>query len=95
VSELNAGMMRPKTPDQIELSYYQAGLFCRMIEEKFGFEKIRQSLQLFADNLPVEEVFRRTLGWDTKTLDAQYAAYLEALLKPIARASTFSGSPWK
>ena len=89
VSELNAGMMRPKSPDQIELSYYQAGLFCRMIEEKFGFEMIRQSLQLFADNLPVEEVFRRTLGWDTKTLDAQYASYLDGILKPVASRLDF------
>ena len=89
VSELNAGMMRPKSPDQIELSYYQAGLFCRMIEEKFGFEKIRQSLELFSENLPVEEVFRRTLGWDTKALDAQYASYLDGILKPVASRLDF------
>ncbi len=62
VSELNAGMMRPKSPEQIELSYLQAGLFCSMIEEKFGFEKIRQSLELFAANKPAEEVFLQTLG---------------------------------
>jgi hypothetical protein len=49
VSELNAGMMRPDSPGQITLSYYQAALFCAMVEEKFGFEKIRQSLALYAD----------------------------------------------
>ncbi len=84
VSELNAGMMRPKSPEQVELSYYQAGLFCSMVEEKFGFEKIRQSLLLFADNKPTEEVFRQTLGWDEKTVDAQYAAFLDARLKAVA-----------
>ncbi len=89
VSELNAGMMRPKSPEQIELSYYQAGLFCRMIEEKFGFQKIKESLALFAENLPVEEVFRRTLGWDMAALDAQYAAYLDARLKPLASRLNF------
>jgi tetratricopeptide (TPR) repeat protein len=89
VSELNAGMMRPKSPGQIELSYYQAGLFCKMIEEKFGFQKILESLTLFADNVSVEEVFRRTLGWDAAALDAQYAAYLDARLKPIAARLNF------
>jgi tetratricopeptide (TPR) repeat protein len=89
VSELNAGMMRPKAPEQIELSYYQAGLFCSMIEEKFGFDKIKQSLALFAENKPTEEVFRQTLGWDAKTMDAQYAAFLDARLKPLAPRLNF------
>jgi tetratricopeptide (TPR) repeat protein len=89
VSELNAGMMRPKSPDQVELSYYQAGLFCRMIEEKFGFEKIRQSLALFAENKAADEVFLKTLGWDAAALDAQYAAYLDARLKPVASRLNF------
>jgi cellulose synthase operon protein C len=89
VSELNAGMMRPKSPEQIELSYYQAGLFCSMIEEKFGFDKIRQSLVLLAEKRPEQEVFRQVLGWDEKTLDAQYAAYLDARLKPLAARLDF------
>ncbi len=89
VSELNAGMMRPMSPDQVELSYYQAALFCRMIEEKFGFEKIKQSLALFAENKPTEEVFRQTLGWDTQTVDARYAAFLDARLKAIAPRLNF------
>ena len=52
VSELNSGMMRPKFPEQIAFSYYQASLVCELIEEKFGFAKIREALALFADNLP-------------------------------------------
>jgi cellulose synthase operon protein C len=89
VSELNAGMMRPKYPEQIELSYYQASLFCVMIEEKFGFEKIKQSLALFAQDKPQEEVFRQTLGWDANTLDAQYAAFLDTRLKTLASELDF------
>jgi tetratricopeptide (TPR) repeat protein len=62
VSELNAGMMRPKSPHQIGLSYWQASLVCELIEEKFGFEKIKQTLHLFAENKSAEEVFRRWAG---------------------------------
>ncbi len=84
VGELNSGMMRPKSPQQIEFSYYQAGLFCQLIEEKFGFEKIRQSLQLFAENEPPDSVFRRALGWDSATLEAEYKRFLESRLGALA-----------
>jgi tetratricopeptide (TPR) repeat protein len=92
VSELNAGMMRPKTPEQIELSYFQAALFCELIEEKFGFDKIRRSLELFARNTPSESVFREVLGWDSATLDAEYARYLEDRLKEPAGHLNFPKS---
>jgi tetratricopeptide (TPR) repeat protein len=84
VSELNAGMMRPKSPEQISLSYYQAALVCEMIEAKFGFDKIRQTLNLFAQNQPTEEVFREALGWNTATLDREYLLYLDTRLKAAA-----------
>jgi cellulose synthase operon protein C len=90
VSELNAGMMRPKSPGQITLSYYQAALACELIEERFGFEKIKQALLLFARNLPVEEVFKQALGWDMATFDAEYARFLDARLKTVAGRLDFS-----
>lgn len=93
VSELNSGMMRPKFPEQIELSYYQASLFCELVEEKFGFEKIRQSLQLFARNEPPESVFRQVLGWDTAALDAEYARFVESRLREAAAHLNFPASP--
>jgi tetratricopeptide (TPR) repeat protein len=89
VSELNSGMMRPKFPEQIALSYYQASLVCQLIVEKFGFGKIREALELFAQNLPQEEVFRRSLGWDSATLDAEYSRFVEARLKDTARNMDF------
>ena len=89
VSELNAGMMRPRFPGQIEMSYYQAGLFCRMIEEKFGFAKIRQSLELFAENKPSAEVFQETLGWDEAAMDREYAAFLDSKIKAVASRLDF------
>jgi len=90
VSELNAGMMRPKNPHQIALSYYQASLVCELIEEKFGFDKIKQSLALFAQNKPTEEVFKEALAWDAATLDTEYAHFLDTRLKTIASRLDFS-----
>jgi len=89
VSELNAGMMRPDFPEEVELSYYQAALFCRMIEEKFGFEKIKQTLRLFSANKPADDVFFETLGWNARTMDVQYAAYLDSQLGAFAPRLAF------
>lgn len=83
-SELNAGFVRPSGPEQIMFAYYQAGLACEMIEERFSFEKIRQSLLLFAENKPAEEVFRLTLGLNMAQLDAEYSKYLDSRFKEVA-----------
>ena len=89
VSELNAGMMRPRFPEQISLSYYQASLFCELVEERFGFEKIRQTLQLFAANRPPEAVFREALGWDPATLESEYSRFVESRLRDVASHFNF------
>ncbi len=83
-SQLNSGILRPQSPEQVALSYYQAGLFCEMIEERFGFEKIKQSLRLFAENKSSEEVFSTVLGLDSVQLDAEYARFIDARMKDIA-----------
>jgi tetratricopeptide (TPR) repeat protein len=90
VSELNAGMMRPKHPEQVGLSYYQASLVCELIEERFGFEKLRESLKLFAQNKTTDEVFRQTLGWDTARFDSEYAKFLDARLAAPAGRLIFN-----
>jgi tetratricopeptide (TPR) repeat protein len=83
-SALNSGIMRPQNPEQIALSYYQAALVCEWIEEKYGFDKIRQSLLLFSENKPAEEVFRQALGLDPAGMDAEYARFIDARVQGIA-----------
>jgi cellulose synthase operon protein C len=88
-SELNSGFMRPKNPEQISLSYYQAGMVCEWIEEAFGFEKIRQALLLFAQNKSAEDVFRLTLGLSAAQMDAAYARFIDSRVKDVAAHLTF------
>ena len=90
-SELNSGFVRPKNPEQVSLSYYQAGLVCEWIEEAFGFDKITQSLRLFAENKPAEEVFFRALGLTTEQMDAEYARFIDSRIKNIAPYVIFKG----
>jgi tetratricopeptide (TPR) repeat protein len=88
-SELNAGFTRPENEERIPLSYQQAALLCEWMEEKYGFESILQSLRLFAENKPSEEVFLQTLGLDAAAMDAAYTSYLDARFGKIASSVDF------
>ncbi len=90
LSELNAGIIRPRNPEQIVHSYYQAALACEWIEERFGFEKIKQSLLLFSENKPAREVFRQTLGLDTAEMDAEFARFIDSRVKDISSRLNFA-----
>lgn len=88
-SELNAGFTRPESPERIPLSYLQSALVCEWMEEAYGFESIRKSLLLFAENKPAEEVFLQTLGLDAAGMDAAYARYIEERVGRIAGSIYF------
>ncbi|MEJ2110327.1 MAG: tetratricopeptide repeat protein [Acidobacteriota bacterium] len=88
-SELNKGFTRPESIEQVLLSYVQASLVCEWMEKAYGFDSIRKSLLLFAENKPSEEVFLETLGLDTAGMDSQYAHYIDSLVKDIASGVDF------
>jgi cellulose synthase operon protein C len=89
VSELNSGIMRPQNPGQIVFSYLQASLVCQWMEQKFGFDRIRQSLLLFSENKSADEVFRRTLGLGTAEMDAEFARFLDSRIKELSSHLSF------
>jgi len=92
-SQLNSGIVRPQYPEQIMLSYYQSALACEWMEETFGFEKIRQSLLLFAEDKPAAEVFQKTLGLDPAGMDAAYARFIDSRIRDIAARLHFPRTP--
>ena len=47
MSELDAGFIRPSYPNQVQVSYMQAGLVCLFIEQRWGFERLVALLQQF------------------------------------------------
>ncbi len=47
IAELNRGFLRPQSPGQLQLSYFQAGQACDFIEKEFGFKAILKMLELF------------------------------------------------
>jgi tetratricopeptide (TPR) repeat protein len=88
MSTLSEGFLRPRHPDEIGFSYYQASLFCEMVEQTKGVAALRAMLTGYRDGLDTPGVFKRVLGATPEQVDAQFDAWVrrkfEAPLRAIA-----------
>lgn len=78
LSALSEGFVRPRFPDEIGFSYYQASLFCEMVESLKGASALRAMLTGYRDGLGTPAVFQRVLGMSTTQVDAQFEAWMRA-----------------
>jgi tetratricopeptide (TPR) repeat protein len=100
VSRLNDGFVRPRWPQQVVLSYYQASLVCELIERDFGAGALVAMLRGYRDGLSTDEVFRRVLKVEPAELDRRFDAYVRqrfaaplASIRVAGRGATDSGPP--
>ena len=77
-AELNNGFIRPKYPQQVVVSYYQASLVCDYIDQKFGFPAIKKMLALYKQNKSTPDVFKEALGVTTEQFDAWVRQHVTA-----------------
>ena len=72
VSQLSAGFVRPKYPEQVAFSYYQASLVAEMIEEWKGFDAILAMLEGYKAEKSETQVFREVLGESPEQFDKRF-----------------------
>ena len=82
-ADLNNGFIRPKYPQQVLVSYYQASLICDYIEQKFGFAALRKMLLLYKEGKNTAEVFMGALGLTTEQFDTQFFAWVDDKVKNL------------
>lgn len=85
VATLDEGFIRPSYPDQVIVSYMQAGLLCHFIDERYGSEKLAELLHAFGDGLDTVAAIRRTLDISSPQLDREFDAYVEQQHGPTLR----------
>ena len=78
IADLDEGFLRPTYEEQVIVSYMQAGLVCRFIEQRFGAGKLAAMLAEFADGLGTSEAVQAALGVTTNRFDEEFDAYLES-----------------
>lgn len=78
VSELDSGFIRPSYPNQIQVSYMQAGLTCLYIDERFGFERLAALLKQFTRNVSTEQAIEAVFRMSSKEFDAGFTEFVNA-----------------
>jgi tetratricopeptide (TPR) repeat protein len=78
VKELDSGFIRPSYPNQVQVSYMQAGLVCLFIEERFGFERLSALLRQFTRNVTTEQAIEAVFQLPTEEFDKQFDEYARA-----------------
>ena len=85
VSVLNDGFINPDYPQQVIHSYFQASLVFQIIEERYGFDVIRNMLQGYAEGRTTEELFESLVGMSLTEFDDEFDQYLhERFARPLA-----------
>jgi tetratricopeptide (TPR) repeat protein len=76
MSQLNDGFLRPRFPEETQFSYYQASLFCEMVEAQKGAAALPAMLVAYRNGLDTPGVFRQVLGQTPDQVDAAFARWM-------------------
>ena len=100
-SRMNDGFMRPRFPQEVILSYYQASLIVEWIEQQKGIAGMRAMLAGYRGGASTAQVVHDVLGMDLAQLDAQFDSYVRtrfahemAAVTPRAAAGRGEGVAW-
>jgi tetratricopeptide (TPR) repeat protein len=77
IAELDKGFVRPRYPNQVVISYFQAGLVCKMIDETWGFSKLVDLLHGFGEGKETPENLQAVLGISAEEFDKQFKTYIQ------------------
>jgi len=77
VAQLDQGFIFPKYPDQVLVSYYQAGTILDYIAEKWGDDAVLGMVHSFAARKSTPEAIEANLHVSSEEFDKQYAVWLD------------------
>jgi tetratricopeptide (TPR) repeat protein len=86
IRDLNSGFIRPDSPEQVAISYLQAGRLCDFLLAEYGLPKLRRLLRAYGEGLETEEAFRQALGKSVEDVDQAFRSDLAREMEPLARA---------
>jgi len=86
IADLDAGFMRPKSPADVPVAYFQASQICEFIAERYGFDAILRMLQMYRDKAHTPEILQQVLKLSESDFDREFGAYIEAKVRPLQQA---------
>lgn len=76
IAELDSGFIRPQYPNQVQVSYTQAGLVCLFIEQRWGFEQLPALVRQFSKETSTRSAVESTLKISAEDFDKQFAVFV-------------------
>ena len=83
VAQLDRGFVHPEYPEQVIVSYYQAGRICDFIQERWGANALVDMIHRFAALTPTTDVLRQSLGLEPDAFDGQFQPWVYQQAGPI------------
>lgn len=76
IDDLDSGFIRPSYPDQVQVSYVQAGLICYFIEQQYGFEKLAALLRQYDGKRTTPAAIQAVFKMPSREFDEQFNAFV-------------------
>jgi tetratricopeptide (TPR) repeat protein len=76
IAQLDRGFIRPEYPEQVLVSYYQAGRVCDYIQSRWSADKLVEMVHAFAEVRSTPDVIQQALGLAPEQFDEQFQAWL-------------------
>jgi tetratricopeptide (TPR) repeat protein len=81
VAQLDRGFIRPSYRNQVIVSYFQAGRICDYINEKYGYQKLLDMMNSFAQSKSTAEVIETHFKMKPEEFDTEFLAWLNGQVK--------------
>jgi tetratricopeptide (TPR) repeat protein len=78
VGGLDRGFVRPQFPDQVLVSYYEAGKICDYIVEKWGNDAILGMIHSYGDRKSTAEAISENLHQSPEEFDKNFGGWLDS-----------------
>ncbi|GAC1424467.1 MAG: hypothetical protein NVSMB62_21360 [Acidobacteriaceae bacterium] len=77
IVQIDRGFIFPEYPEQVIVSYWQAGTVCDYIQERWGADALLAMVHAFADRTTTAEAIQTDLHVTPEDFDKQYAAWVD------------------
>ncbi len=77
IATLDRGFVRPSYPNQVTVSFFQAGKICDYIKERWGFEKLLEMMRGFAARKTTVVVVEEALKMKPEDFDKDFMVWLD------------------
>jgi cellulose synthase operon protein C len=86
IADLDSGFQRPRSPEDLPISYFEASQVCEFIVDRFGFDAILRMLTLYREKAQTADILRQVLKLSESEFDRSFKEYIESKTRPLQDA---------